>query len=81
MHVEDNFKEKILPWHEALKALQETQEQLIQLLNHIPDSKLQEKVPGREFKFYVMLHGLIHHDVYHAGQIAQLYKLIQEKTQ
>lgn len=40
MDVEDNFKEEILLWSEALKALQETQAQLIQLLNHISDSKL-----------------------------------------
>ena len=38
------------------------------------DEELDQKVPGREFTFYVLLHGVVHHNLYHAGQIAILKK-------
>jgi hypothetical protein len=31
-------------------------------------------VPGTEYSVYFMLHGVIQHDLYHAGQIALLKK-------
>lgn len=38
------------------------------------DAKLREPVPGAEFPFKVLLHGVAHHNLYHAGQIAILKK-------
>jgi uncharacterized damage-inducible protein DinB len=62
-------------WKKALTALEQSQENLLNALDQTPEEKLTEKVPGREFKFYVMLHGIIHHDIYHAGQIMFLKKI------
>jgi hypothetical protein len=31
-------------------------------------------VPGRNHSFFVMLHGVVQHGLYHAGQIAMLKK-------
>jgi len=38
------------------------------------ESKLREPVPGGEFPYKVILHGVAHHNIYHAGQIALLKK-------
>ncbi|MCU0383102.1 MAG: hypothetical protein MUF68_03465 [Cyclobacteriaceae bacterium] len=43
---------------------------MLHLLNLNPDLKLDDKVPGRTYTISVMLHGLIHHDIYHADQLA-----------
>jgi hypothetical protein len=43
----------------------------------VPDKKLWEQVPGKEgahYTFYYMLHGVVQHELYHAGQIALLKK-------
>ena len=38
------------------------------------EMRLAEMVPGKEHSVYHMLHGVIQHDLYHAGQIAVLKK-------
>jgi uncharacterized damage-inducible protein DinB len=70
---EQNFP-KGKDWNAALTELNKSQADLISALEKTPDEKLQEIVPGRKFKFYVMLHGIIHHDLYHTGQIVLLKK-------
>ena len=62
-------------WTKAVEALKKSQTRLMKLLEQFPLEKLEEKVPGRPFKFSVMLHGIIHHDLYHTGQIVLLKKL------
>jgi uncharacterized damage-inducible protein DinB len=70
---EQNFP-KVKNWETALADLNKSQADLINALEKTSDEKLQEIVPGRKFKFYVMLHGIIHHDLYHTGQIVLLKK-------
>ncbi len=36
---------------------------------------LDKVVAGRDYTMYVMLHGVIQHNLYHAGQIAVLKKV------
>ena len=53
-------------------------EQLIAAVAAFPDSRLDEMVPGKEgshYTFYYMLHGVVQHELYHAGQIALLKKM------
>lgn len=40
----------------------------------LADERLDEIVPGKSYTLYVMLHGIIQHNLYHAGQIALLRK-------
>ena len=72
---EQNFPE-VKSWSTALVRLKESQASLLEALANTPEEKLNEKVPGREFKFYVMLHGIIHHDIYHIGQIQLIKKFV-----
>jgi hypothetical protein len=41
----------------------------------MPESRLAEQVPGKDYDFYHMLHGAVQHALYHAGQIALLKKV------
>ncbi len=61
-------------WQETRDALRRTQDELLAALDDLDDGRLTENVPGREYSFYVLLHGVVQHDVYHAGQIALLRK-------
>jgi len=47
---------------------------LIEAVSGFNESQLDETVPGASYSFYNMLHGLVQHDLYHAGQIAILKK-------
>ena len=65
-------------WRETLKSLEASGERLGQLLAEFRDDRLDEPAAAyagksaNPIRYYALLHGLIHHDVYHAGQIAVL---------
>ncbi len=64
-------------WPQALERLQETQNELIELLKHIDDSILEQQVGDRSYNFRKLLYGIVQHDIYHLGQIAYLNKLVR----
>ncbi|MDD5087608.1 MAG: DinB family protein [bacterium] len=66
-------------WHKALARLTTAHEQLREAVLAASDEKLEEEIPaGGKLTHFVRLHGVIHHDLYHAGQIALLKKLSAE---
>ena len=65
-------------WRKALADVRRVHEKLVEAVSFLPDSQLDEKVPGKEgahYTFYYMLHGVLQHELYHAGQIALLKKM------
>ena len=62
-------------WEAALTALEKSQQQLLDALEGLSDDKLHETVPGRDYAYYKLLHGIISHDLYHGGQIVLLRKM------
>ena len=68
-------------WHEALARLESAHANLIAAVKALPEKKLYEPTNdtrsgplGTGVSHYVLLHGIVQHDVYHAGQIAILKK-------
>lgn len=62
-------------WMAACVCLQEETNRLIEIVSRIPEEALSEEVPGQGVTCYQMIHGVIHHILYHAGQIALLKRL------
>ena len=50
----------------------ETGEKLARAIEAFDDARLLEIVPGREYDFYYLFHGIVQHSLYHGGQIAML---------
>ena len=63
-------------WQETLRALESSNRSLRESIKLIDDGKLEETVPGTAYTNYFMLHGAIQHDLYHAGQIALIKKMV-----
>jgi len=61
-------------WNQLLEQLEESHRQLLAMLSGLTDLELDEIVPGEPYTIYFMLHGLIQHNLFHAGQIAALKK-------
>jgi uncharacterized damage-inducible protein DinB len=59
-------------WLRAKLDFGEARRALRQAVASFPDERLGETVPNREYTYYVMLHGLVEHALYHAGQIEML---------
>jgi uncharacterized damage-inducible protein DinB len=64
-------------WKRALGQMREARARLRGVVEKLNDAQLEGIVPGKDHSVYVMLHGGVQHDLYHAGQIAVLKKALQ----
>ena len=72
-------------WNAALERLEQAHRALVAGVKALPESKLHEptndqrnRATGSGVSYYVLLHGLVQHDAYHAGQIALVRKGAEE---
>ena len=67
-------------WERTKQKLIETHEELLSAIAKVDESRLDRPIiEGASFQsssVYVTLHGVVQHDLYHAGQIALLKKAI-----
>jgi uncharacterized damage-inducible protein DinB len=68
-------------WNAARERLNEAHRTLIEAVRQLPEAKLfaptsdpRDRETGSGVSHYVLLHGIVQHDVYHAGQIALVRK-------
>ena len=61
-------------WRKAVAQVKRTHDVLMKTVAALPESRLRERVPGKKYDFYHLLHGVAQHELYHAGQIAILKK-------
>ncbi|MGI9102919.1 MAG: DinB family protein [Terriglobales bacterium] len=66
-------------WSAAIEDFQNAQRALLAKLNSMTDDALRLPTPGKPYDFYFMLHGLVQHHLYHAGQMALLKKAAAAK--
>jgi hypothetical protein len=66
-------------WNRTLEELRQSNREFRAALAELDDSQLDEPLPGREKTAYVEVHGVIQHNLYHAGQIALLRKFVATK--
>jgi len=61
-------------WRKAVAETKRAHDAFVKTVAALPDSRLRDRVPGKRYDFYHMLHGLAQHELYHAGQVAILKK-------
>src|SRR5579863_8461520 len=75
----DNFPPVSKPteaaWRKSVAAAKRKHDRLVNIVAGLPDSRLRDRVPGKRYDFSHMLHGVVQHELYHAGQIAILKKV------
>ncbi|HLA63841.1 MAG TPA: DinB family protein [Rhodothermales bacterium] len=59
-------------WAAAQARLDAAYGALLAALDTLTDDQLGEGTPGKSYTTYVLLHGVVQHTLYHAGQIALL---------
>ncbi len=64
-------------WQATLQSLGASNQALRDSVRRMDDARLEEMVAGADYPVYALLHGVIQHDLYHAGQIALLKKAVQ----
>src|SRR4029078_12606375 len=70
-------------WQAALAALDASHQHLVKVVRDLSDDDLLEPTndprsgpTGTGVTYYELLHGIVQHDAYHAGQIAILKKIL-----
>jgi uncharacterized damage-inducible protein DinB len=63
-------------WQEGKQQLKDIHDKITALLEQKDDTLLKETVDYCNYNFRFLLNGLIQHNIYHAGQIAYLSKLL-----
>jgi uncharacterized damage-inducible protein DinB len=63
-------------WRRALESLIESRARLRETAAALNDGDLDEKIGATRVSRYQILHGVVQHDLYHAGQIAMLRKAL-----
>ena len=61
-------------WRRAVADLRKARGELRAAMLAFDPRRLDDTVQGKNYSFYVMAHGVVQHDLYHAGQIALLKK-------
>jgi len=59
-------------WSASIKRLESSMDHLVSSLDDICNEDLDRQIQGAIFSYRQMLHGVVHHNIYHSGQIAIL---------
>jgi hypothetical protein len=62
-------------WQGVWRGVESEYRGLAREIEALPDERLEDRVPGRDYPVYHLLHGVIQHSLYHAGQLVVLAKL------
>ncbi len=63
-------------WDALLERLESSYQGLREAIASLDDARLEDAVPGNPGTVYALLHGVVQHDLYHAGQIVILKKAL-----
>ena len=63
-------------WTQTIEHLLATGERLAEAIGRFDDARLKDIVPGRDYDFYYLFHGIVQHSLYHGGQIAMLKRAL-----
>ena len=70
-------------WQAALRGLDDAHRRLTEVVRTLPDDRMlqptvdpRNRELGTGVTYYELLHGIVQHDAYHAGQIAVLKKIL-----
>jgi uncharacterized damage-inducible protein DinB len=63
-------------WEQAKAALDRGHQAFVEAIQRVPESRLDSPIFDGMSTVYVTLHGVIQHDLYHAGQMAMLKKAL-----
>jgi uncharacterized damage-inducible protein DinB len=61
-------------WRKTVADAKRTHDRLVKTVAALSEARLRDRVPGKKYDFYHLLHGVAQHELYHAGQITILKK-------
>jgi uncharacterized damage-inducible protein DinB len=69
-----------IPWNELVSRWSQSRELLEEKIRNFPIEDLAKQVPGRNYPYETMLHGVVEHTIYHSGQIAMVLSMLRSTS-
>jgi uncharacterized damage-inducible protein DinB len=77
---EKDWAEPPIPWNELLSRWSQSRDLLEDKIRNFPIDDLAKQVPGRNYPYETLFHGVVEHTIYHSGQIAMLLRMLQSRS-
>jgi uncharacterized damage-inducible protein DinB len=77
---EKDWAEPAIPWNELVSRWSQSRELLEEKIRDFSIKDLAKQVPGRNYPYETLFHGVVEHTIYHSGQIAMLLSMLQSRS-
>jgi uncharacterized damage-inducible protein DinB len=77
---EKDWTEPPIPWNELVSRWSQSRELLEEKIRNFPIEGLSKQVPGRNYSYETLFHGVVEHTIYHSGQIAMVMSMLQARS-
>ena len=77
---EKEWAEPPIPWNELVSRWGLSRQLLEEKIRNFPIEDLAKQVPGRDYPYETMLHGIVEHAIYHSGQIAMVLGMLRLRS-
>jgi uncharacterized damage-inducible protein DinB len=77
---EKEWAEPPIPWNELVSRWNQSRELLEEKIRNFPVEDLAKQVPGRNYPYETLLHGIVEHAIYHSGQIAMILSMLRSRS-
>jgi len=77
---EKEWAEPPIPWNDLVARWNRSRDLLEERIRSFPIEDLTKQVPGRAYPWETMLDGIVHHAVYHSGQIAMILSMLGSRS-
>jgi uncharacterized damage-inducible protein DinB len=77
---EKEWAEPAIPWKELVARWNQSRDLLEERIRKFPVEDLTKQVPGRNYPYETMFHGILQHAIYHSGQIAMVLSMLQPRS-
>ena len=74
------WAEPPIPWSELVTRWNQSRDLVEAKIRNFPIDDLTKQVSGRSYPYETMLHGIVQHTIYHAGQIAMVLSMLRSRT-
>ena len=74
---EKEWAQPAIPWDQLVPRWSESRNRLEERIRSFPIEDLAKTVPGRTYSFETVFGGIVHHTIYHSGQIAMVLSMLR----
>jgi uncharacterized damage-inducible protein DinB len=77
---EKDWAEPPILWNELVSRWRQSRDLLEHKIRNFPIDDLTKQVPGRNYPYETLFHGIVEHTIYHSGQIAMVSRMLQSRS-